>query len=104
MLLPRNLQVQAAYGQCLALRLIYSHSEGQTNKIEAFGIHGKGTISPSNLAVKIVASRTFPVIPFMIQRIPLHNLGGFKLSNRIIGEPIFNRRLCGGLPGISRQF
>ena len=45
-------------------------------------------ISPSNFPVKIVASRIFPVILLMTKRVPLHNLGGFKLQRRIIGEPI----------------
>ncbi|GFW16453.1 hypothetical protein TNCV_443281 [Trichonephila clavipes] len=34
----------------------------------------------------------------------LHNLGGCKLRSRITSQPIFNRRLCGGIPDISKEF
>ena len=41
---------------------------------------------------------------FMASRVPLHNFGAFKFRSKIIGEPIFNRKLCGGIPGKSSEF
>jgi len=67
-------------------------------------IRGNWTISPLNFPLKIVASRTFPIILLITKCVPLHNLGGYKLRRRITGDPIFNRRLCGGIPGISMEF
>ncbi|GFW72954.1 hypothetical protein TNCV_830771 [Trichonephila clavipes] len=51
----------------------------------------------------MVASRRFPVILLMTKCVPLHNLGVFKLRSRIPSEPIFLRRLRGGLPNIHRE-
>ncbi|GBP18641.1 hypothetical protein EVAR_14411_1 [Eumeta japonica] len=30
--------------------------------------------------------------------------GGFKLRSKIIGDPTFNCKLCGGMPGKSSEF
>jgi len=40
----------------------------------------------------------------MIKRLPLQNLNLCILRRRIIGEPIFNQRLCSGIPGIFKEF
>ena len=52
----------------------------------------RNTISPLNFPVKIVALRTFPVIILMTKRVPLHNLGGFKLRRRIIESTVGRRK------------
>ncbi|KAF0765226.1 Uncharacterized protein FWK35_00016450 [Aphis craccivora] len=85
-------QVQATNGHFLSLILVYRDSDS------IIGIRGNCTISPLNFPVKIVASRTFTVILLINKRVPLHNLGGYKLRKRTTGEQIFNRRLCGGIP------
>lgn len=84
----------------------WSLSNGIGNCDGIIGIRGNRTISPWNVPVKImVASRKFPVIILTIKRVPLHNLGGFELwRRRIIGEPIFDRRLYGGITSVSREF
>ncbi|GFV34160.1 hypothetical protein TNCV_5046941 [Trichonephila clavipes] len=53
--------------------------------------------------VKMSASRHFPVNLLMNKHVPLHKLGGFKVRSKITSEPIFSRRLCGGIPDISRE-
>ena len=68
------------------------------------GIRGRRTTSPSNLPFKIIASRTLPIIFFMTNLVPLHSLGAFKFRSKMIGEPIFNRKLCSGIPGKSSEF
>ncbi|GFU70324.1 hypothetical protein TNCV_2106631 [Trichonephila clavipes] len=65
---------------------------------------GNRMISPLNFTVKIFASRSFLVSLLMKKHVPSHNLGGFKLHSKITSEPIYNRRLSGGIPDISREF
>lgn len=40
----------------------------------------------------------------MIKSIPLHNLGGFEIRKRIIEKLNLNRKLCDGIPGISKEY
>ncbi|XP_060861780.1 uncharacterized protein LOC132938780 [Metopolophium dirhodum] len=37
-------------------------------------------------------------------RVPLHNLGGFRFRNIIMIDPTFTCKLCGGVPGTSSEF
>ncbi|GFU57776.1 transposable element Tc1 transposase [Trichonephila clavipes] len=55
---------------------------------------------------KMFVSRSFPRAVTLLKNkhVPLPNLGGFKLRSRISSQPIFNRRLCGGIPDISKEF
>lgn len=40
----------------------------------------------------------------MTNHVPLHSLGVFEFQIIIIGEPIFNYKLCDGIPGKSSKF
>ncbi|GFW70550.1 hypothetical protein TNCV_1623831 [Trichonephila clavipes] len=57
------------------------NESGNSDDISA--ICGNRTISPLNFTVKLFASSSFSVIVLMTKRVPLHNLGGFKLCSRI---------------------
>ena len=54
------------------------------------GIRGMNTFSPVPLPVIIVASIQLIINFFTTNLVPLHNLGGNKFLNSIIGVPIFN--------------
>ncbi|GFW91223.1 transposable element Tcb2 transposase [Trichonephila clavipes] len=66
------------------------------------GIRGNRAVSSLNFTIKMVASRSFPIILLMTKRVLLHNLGVFKLRRRITSETILKRRLGGGIPNISK--
>jgi hypothetical protein len=40
----------------------------------------------------------------MINRVPLHNHGGFKLWSKITEDPTFSCKLCGDMPSKSNEF
>ena len=40
----------------------------------------------------------------MTNRVPLHSFEAFKFRSKIIVEPIFNEKLCGGITGKSSEF
>jgi hypothetical protein len=64
-------------------------------------IRGNNIFSPRNMPFKIMASIIFFINFLMTNRVPLHNRGGFKLQSKITGDPTFNYKLYGGMPGKS---
>ena len=40
----------------------------------------------------------------MLNRVPLHSLGGSKFLRSMIGAPILSSKLCDGMPGGSNEF
>ena len=72
--------------------------------VGTMGIRGIKTSSPFPFPVNNVPSITLGSNLLMHNRVPLHRIGGFILRSRIIGDPILSRSLCGGIPGVSREF
>lgn len=72
--------------------------------LEIIGIRGISTSSPLNLPPMIVASIKFGEQFLMVNLVPLHNFGAFKLRIRITSDPTFNVSTCGGIPGGSNEF
>ena len=68
------------------------------------GMRGSSTFSPWCFPVKIVASIIFFINFFTDSLVPLHSRGGFIFLRRMIGEPIFKHKICGGIPGRSNEF
>jgi hypothetical protein len=61
------------------------------------------TSSPFALPVNIVASMMFGISLLTHSLVPLHSLGGSRFLNSSIGEPTFKVKLCGGIPGGSKE-
>lgn len=82
--------------------IIYRHGEiGNCNLLNGIvdsdgiiRIRHNRTISSLSFRFNRVDSRIFLVIFLMTKRVPWHNRG----------EPIFNRKLCDSIPGISKEF
>jgi len=62
-------------------------------------IRGMSTTSPFALPVNIVASIKFGINLFTANLVSLHSFGAFKFRNKIIDEPTFKFKQCGGIPG-----
>ena len=52
----------------------------------------------------MVASRTCDKIFLMMSRVPFQRSGASRFRRSITGHPTFNIRLCGGMPGRSKDF
>lgn len=59
---------------------------------------------PWNLPFKIIDSRKLVMIFLMINSVTLHSLEEFKFWSKMIGQPIFTHKLCGGVRGKSSEF
>jgi hypothetical protein len=68
------------------------------------GIRGMSTNSPFALPVNILASIKFGINLFTANLVPLHSFGAFKFRSKIIDEPTFKFKKCGGIPGGSNEF
>ena len=67
------------------------------------GMHGNRK-SPLNFPFKMIASMILFIIFLTESLVPLQSRGGFMFRRRIIGRPIFNVKMCGGMPGKSSEF
>ncbi|GFY35116.1 hypothetical protein TNCV_5044911 [Trichonephila clavipes] len=57
-----------------------------------------------NLYSENICFKKFPGNSLKNKHELLHNLDGFKLRSRTTIQPIFNRRLCGGMTDITKEF
>jgi len=71
---------------------------------ESDGVISIKTCSTLNLLFIIVDSTTFLMIFLTTNRVPLHSRDGFMILNKIIGEPIFNCKLCSIQSRKSKEF
>jgi hypothetical protein len=69
--------------------------------VPIIAIRGSNIFSPQNLPFKNMASITFFINFLMTHHVPLHNRGKFNLRSKIIGDPTFSCKLCGGMLGKS---
>ncbi|KAF0701554.1 Uncharacterized protein FWK35_00026820 [Aphis craccivora] len=67
-------------------------------------IRGIRTSSPLKLPLMIVDCITLFISFLTDNRVPLHNLGGFRFRNIIVIDPTFSCKLYGGVPGTSNEF
>jgi hypothetical protein len=68
------------------------------------GIRGMSITSPFALPFNIVASIKFGINLVAANLVPLHSFGAFKFRSKIIDEPTFKFKQCGGIPGGSNEF
>ncbi|GFS84720.1 uncharacterized protein TNCV_4608231 [Trichonephila clavipes] len=67
------------------------------------GMRGIRTLSPLASPIKIVAFTLCLPSSVIHNRVPLHNLGTFKLRINKTGTPTFNSNLCDDIPDKSKE-
>lgn len=66
-------------------------------------IRGNSISSLLNFRFKIAASMTLFIIFITESLIPFQSLGGLMFQKRMMATPIFNVKMCGGIPGKSSE-